>query len=266
MLYFSLFLFLRESVSMSNLNFKETISVAATIYKRAFKITFVLAFMLSFISEYSLVYLMKHGMSEYIENGGKTIPADFPSGDILALMVLVILVATIFVYSMIIILQGIMVKHELKISDAMKIALQIFSKRVFAFIGVFLLSMVVMSLLTMFLQYIGIFLAILLFITVLPAVLLDQKGVFESISNNFYLIKSNFFYMFRICITILALMIIKPLLTVGVVYLLKNLNIEMSSLEMSVQNIIVTVVDAFILPFIFSISVATFFSTRGKTN
>ncbi|AIT08533.1 membrane protein [Candidatus Francisella endociliophora] len=249
---------------MSDLNFKETISVATTIYKRAFKITFVLAFMLSFISEFCLVYLMKNGMGEYIESGGKATPENLPSGDILALIVLVIMVATIFVYSMIIMLQGIMVKHELKASDAMKIALQMFSKRVFPFIGAFLLSMIVMSLLTMFLQYIGIFLAVLLFVTVLPAVLLDQRKVFEAVSYNFYIIKNNFFYMFRVCIAILALMIVKPMLTVGLIYLLKNLNIEMNSLEMSVQNIIVTIVDAFILPFIFAISVATFFSTRKK--
>lgn len=249
---------------MNNLNFKETISIAATIYKRAFKITFVLAFMLSFVSEFCVVYLMKHGMAEYIKNGGESVPADFPTGDILALMVLVILVSTIFVYSMIIILQGIMVKHELKVSDAIKIALQVFSKRIFPFMGAFLLSMVLMSILTMFLQYIGIFIALLLFVTVLPAVLLDQKSVFEAISNNFNFIKTNFFYMFRISVVILALMIIKPILTVGLVYLLNSLNIEMNSLEMSVQNIIVTVIDAFVIPFIFSISVATYFSTYKK--
>ncbi|MDE5002753.1 hypothetical protein NAI78_10110, partial [Francisella tularensis subsp. holarctica] len=88
----------------------------------------------------------------------------------------IFMVATIFVYAMIIILQGIMNKHELKVSDALKIALQIFSKRVIAFLGAFLLSMIAMTLLTMFLQYIGIFLAILLFLTVMPAVLLAQKG------------------------------------------------------------------------------------------
>lgn len=249
---------------MNDLNFKETISLATTIYKRAFKITFALAFMLSFISEFCFAYLMQHGVAEYIESSGEKIPANFPGGDVLAAMILIIMVATVFVYSMIIVLQGIMVKHQLKAADAMKVALQMFSKRIFPFIGAFLLSMIVMSTFTMFLQYIGVFLAILLFITVLPAVLLDQKSVFEAVSSNFYLIKNNFFYMFRVCIAILALMIVKPILTVGLIYILKNLNIEMNSLEMSVQNIIVTIVDAFILPFIFAISVATFFSTRKK--
>ncbi|MED7789202.1 hypothetical protein [Francisella sp. 19X1-34] len=249
---------------MSNLNFKETVSLATTIYKRAFKITFALAFMLSFISEFCLVYLMQHGMAEYIESGGKNLPDNFPGGNILALMVLVIMVATIFVYAMIIILQGIMVKHEMKAADAIRVALQIFPKRIFPFIGIILLSMIVMSVLTMFLQYIGIFITILLFLTVMPAVLLDQKGVFESISYNFTIIKNNFFYMLRVAITILALMLIKPLLTFGLVYLLKNMNIEINSLEMSVQNIIVTIIDAFILPFIFAISVAAFFNTSSK--
>ncbi|MED7819028.1 MULTISPECIES: hypothetical protein [unclassified Francisella] len=246
---------------MSNLNFKETISLATTIYKRGFKITFLLAFMLSFISEFCFVYLMQHGMAEFVESGGESLPDNFPGGNILALMVLIIMIATIFVYAMIIILQGIMVKHEMKISEAMRVALQIFSKRVFPFIGVFILSMIAMTILTMFLQYIGIFITILLFLTVMPAVLLDQKSVFESISNNFWIVKNNFFYMFRVTITILALMIIKPLLTFGLIYILKNMNIEMNSLEMSMQNIVVTVINALILPFIFAISVVAFFST-----
>ncbi|WP_150466257.1 hypothetical protein [Francisella sp. SYW-9] len=247
-----------------SLNFKETISLATTIYKRAFKITFALAFMLSFISEFCLVYLMQHGMAEYIESGGKSLPDNFPGGNILALMILIIIVATIFVYAMIVILQGIMVKHEMKATDAIRVALQIFPKRVFPFIGVFLLSMIVMSILTMFLQYVGIFIAILLFLTVMPAVLLDQKGVFEAVSSNFVAIKNNFFYMLRIAVTVLALMIIKPLLTFGLIYLLKNMSIDMNSLEMSIQNIVVTIVDAFILPFIFAVSVAAFFSTSNK--
>ncbi|APD50796.1 hypothetical protein [Francisella hispaniensis] len=249
---------------MSNLNFKETISLAATMYKRAFKITFVLAFMLSFVSEFCFVYLMNHGMADYIQSGNEADISQLPSGNIIAIMFLVIVVATIFVYAMIVILQGIMVKHELNVSDALKIALQIFSKRVFVFLGAFLLSMIAMTLFTMFLQYLGIFLGILLFLTVMPAVLLAQKGVFESISNNFSIIRNNFFYMFRISIVVLALMIIKPLVTFGLIYLLKNFGLEMSSFEMSIQNIIVTVVDAFILPFIFAISVATFFATSSK--
>ncbi|WP_044247295.1 hypothetical protein [Francisella hispaniensis] len=249
---------------MSNLNFKETISLAATMYKRAFKITFVLAFMLSFVSEFCFVYLMNHGMADYIQSGNEADISQLPSGNIIAIMFLVIVVATIFVYAMIVILQGIMVKHELNVSDALKIALQILSKRVFVFLGTFLLSMIAMTLFTMFLQYLGIFLGILLFLTVMPAVLLAQKGVFESISNNFSIIRNNFFYMFRISITILAFMIIKPLLTFGLIYLLKDLGVEIGSLEMSVQNIVVTVVDAFILPFIFAISVATFFVTSSK--
>ncbi|MDE4963503.1 hypothetical protein NAI36_10020, partial [Francisella tularensis subsp. holarctica] len=63
---------------------------------------------------------------------------------------------------------------------------------------------------------------------------------------------------------ILAFMIIKPLLTFGLIYLLKDLCVEIGSLEMSIQNIVVTVVDDFILPFIFAISVAAFFSTSSK--
>ncbi|AEB28534.1 hypothetical protein FN3523_0677 [Francisella hispaniensis] len=234
------------------------------MYKRAFKITFVLAFMLSFVSEFCFVYLMNHGMADYIQSGNEADISQLPSGNIIAIMFLVIVVATIFVYAMIVILQGIMVKHELNVSDALKIALQILSKRVFVFLGTFLLSMIAMTLFTMFLQYLGIFLGILLFLTVMPAVLLAQKGVFESISNNFSIIRNNFFYMFRISITILAFMIIKPLLTFGLIYLLKDLGVEIGSLEMSVQNIVVTVVDAFILPFIFAISVATFFVTSSK--
>ncbi|MFV9972547.1 MAG: hypothetical protein AB8V06_06800 [Francisella endosymbiont of Hyalomma asiaticum] len=249
---------------MSNLNFKETISLAASIYKRAFKVTFALAFMLSFISEFCFVYLMNHGIDKFIQSNSEADVSELPSGNILVAMFLIIMIATVFVYAMIITLQGIMVKHELKVSDALKIALQIFYKRVFVFIGSFLLSMIVMTIFTMFLKYIGIFLAILLFLTVMPAVLLAQKGIFESFSANFYAVKNNFFYMFRISITILAFMIIKSSLTFGLIYVLRSLNIDINSLEMSIQNIVVTVVDAFILPFVFAISVAAFFAINSK--
>ena len=247
---------------MSNLTFKETISLATEIYKKSFKLTFVLAFMLSFISEYCFVYLMRHGMLDYIESNGKEIPANFPSGDILALMVLVIIVATIFVYAMIILLQGIFIKQDMKNADALKLSLQVFSKRVFAFIGVFLLSMVVMSMLSVFLQYLGMFVATLLFFTVLPAVLLEQKGAVDAIKENFIILKTNFFYMVRLTLAVLALMVIKPFLTFGLIYMLKSMNVEINPLETSIQNIIVTVIDSLIIPFMFSIIVATFLATR----
>ena len=247
---------------MSNLTFKETISLATQIYKKSFKLTFILAFMLSFISEYCFVYLMRHGMMDYVESNGKDIPANFPSGDVLALIVLVIIVATIFVYAMIILLQGILIKQDMKNSDALKLSLQIFSKRVFAFIRVFLLSMIVMSMFTVFLQYLGMFVATLLFFTVLPTVLLEQKGAVDAIKENFIILKENFFYMMRLTLAVIALMVVKPLLTIGLVYMLKNMNIEINPLETSIQNIIVTVIDSLIIPFMFSITVATFLATR----
>ena len=247
---------------MSNLTFKETLSLAREIYKKSFKLTFVLAFMLSFISEYCFVYLMRHGMMDYVESNGKEIPANFPSGDVLALMVLVIIVATIFVYAMVILLQGILIKQDMKNSDALKLSLQVFSKRVFAFIGVFLLSMVVMSMFTVLLQYLGMFVATLLFFTALPAVLLEQKGPIDAIKENFTILKENFFYMMRLTLIVLALMIIKPFLTFGLVYMLKSMSVEINPLETSVQNIIVTVIDSLVIPFMFSITVATFLATR----
>lgn len=149
--------------------------------------------MLSFISEFCFVYLMNHGIDKFIQNNGEAGVSELPSGNILVAIFLIIMIATVFVYAMIITLQGIMVKHELNVSDPLKIALQIFSKRVFVFIGAFLLSMIVMTVFTMFLQYIGIFLAILLLLTVMPAVLLAQKGIFESFSANFCAVKDIFF-------------------------------------------------------------------------
>ena len=247
---------------MNNLTFKETISLATEIYKKSFKLTFVLAFMLSFISEYCFVYLMRHGMLDYIESNGKEIPVNFPSGDILALMILVIIVATIFVYAMIILLQGLIIKQDIKNSDAFKLSLQVFSKRAFPFIGVFLLSMIVMSVLSVFLQYLGMCVATLLFFTVLPSVLLGQKGAVDAIRENFIILKSDFFYMMKLTLVVLALMVIKPFLTFGLVYMLKSMNVEINPLETSIQNIIVTVIDSLIIPFMFSITVATFLATR----
>ncbi|MBK2027118.1 hypothetical protein IB642_01945 [Allofrancisella guangzhouensis] len=250
----------------SDLNFKETISLAINIYKKSFKLTFALAFMLSFISEYCFVYMMQHGMAEYIESGGKTIPSNFPSANVLGLMVLIIMVATVFVYAMIILLQGLFVKNQLKASEAIKLSLQIFSKRIFSFLGVFLLSMVLMTLLSMFLQYIGIYLAVLLFLTVMPAVLLGKSSIIEAITSNFKIIRINFFYMFKLAFVVLILMIIKPLLTFGLIYLLKNLGMEISPLESSIQNIIVTIIDSLVVPFMFAITVATFLVARGKNS
>ncbi|QLE78614.1 hypothetical protein FLM55_02185 [Francisella sp. Scap27] len=251
---------------MSSLNYKETISLAVNIYKRSFKIAFALAFMLSFISEFCMVYMMNHGMLEFIENEGKEIPANFPPGEVLALMMIVIVVATIFVYAMILLLQGIFIKQKMKQSDALKLSLQIFSKRVFAFIGAFFLSMIIMSMFTMFLQYIGMFLAILLFVTVFPNVLLEQKNVFDAIKSNFSLLKSDTFYMIKVSVSILALMIIKSLITVGLVYSLKSLSVEINPLESSLQNIIVTIIESFIMPFILAITVAVFLATRKEKN
>ena len=249
---------------MTNLTFKETISLAVEIYKKSFKLTFVLAFMLSFISEYCFVYMMQHGMLSYIESNGKEIPANFPSGDILALILLVIIIATIFVYAMIILLQGILIKQSMKNSDALKLSLQVFSKRVFALIGVFFLSMIVISMLSIFLQYLGVFVATLLFFTVLPAVLLEQKGVFDAIKENFVILKTNFFYMVKLTLALLALMVIKPFLTFGLIYLLKSMDVEINPLETSIQNIIITVIDSLVIPFMFSITVATFLATRKE--
>lgn len=252
---------------MSNLNYKETISLAVSIYKRSFKVAFALAFMLSFISEFCMVYMMNHGMLEFIENDGKEIPANFPSRDVLALMMIVILVATVFVYAMILLLQGILIKQDMKYSDAMKLALQIFSKRVFAFIGAFFLSMIAVSLMVMFLQYLGMFVVILLFVTVFPCVLLEQKNVFDAVKSNFDILKSDTFYMVRISFSILALMIVKSMITIGLVYALRTMSIEVDPLESSIQNILVTIAESFIMPFILAITVATFLATRKeKTN
>ncbi len=249
---------------MSNLTFKGTISLATAIYKKSLKLTLVLAFVLSFISEYCFVYLMRHGMLDYIESNGKDIPVNFPSGNILAFMVLVIIVATIFVYAMIILLQGILIKQDMKNSDALRLLLQVFSKRIFVFIEAFLLSMIVMSILTVFFQYLGMFIATLLFFTVLPAVLLGQKGAVDAIRENFVFIKENFFYMVRLTLAVVALMGIKTLLTFGLAYIFKSINIEINPLETSVQNIIVTVIDSLIIPFIFSITVATFLANTKE--
>jgi hypothetical protein len=249
---------------MTNLTFKETISLALGIYKKSFKLTFVLAFMLSFISEYCFVFMIQHGMLDYIKSNGKNIPANFPSGEILALMALVVIVATIFVYAMIILLQGILIKQEMNNSDVLKLALQVFSKRMFVFIGAFFLSMTVMSLLSVFLQYIGMLVATLLFFTVLPSALLEQKNVFNAIKENFIILKTNFFYMTRLTLVVLVLMVIKPFLTFGVIYFLKSIDIAVSPLEISIENIIVTILDSLVIPFIFSIIVATFLATRRE--
>jgi len=122
--------------------------------------------------------------------------------------------------------------------------------------------MVVMSMFTVLLQYLGMFVATLLFFTALPAVLLEQKGPIDAIKENFTILKENFFYMMRLTLIVLALMIIKPFLTFGLVYMLKSMSVEINPLETSVQNIIVTVIDSLVIPFMFSITVATFLATR----
>ncbi|MDE5018591.1 hypothetical protein NAI67_10435, partial [Francisella tularensis subsp. holarctica] len=85
--------------------------------------------------EFSIVYLMNQAMDKFIQSNGEADFSQLQSGNILAAMVLIIMVATIFVYAMIIIIQGIKIKHDLKVSDALKKSLQIFSNRVFEFLG-----------------------------------------------------------------------------------------------------------------------------------
>lgn len=250
---------------MNNLTFKETISLAVGIYKKSFKITFVLAFMLSFISEYCFVYLMRHGMLDYIESNGKDIPANFPSGSILALIILVIFVATIFVYAMIILLQAILIQEDMRNSDALKLSLQVFSKKILSFIGVLLFWAIVISLLSIFLQYIGMFIAILLFFTVFPAILLEEKSVLKAIKDNFIIIKDDFFYMVSLAFVVMVLMTIKPLITFVVIYFLKSINIGITPLEVSIENTIITLINSFVMLLTFSITIATFLATRkGK--
>ncbi len=124
--------------------------------------------------------------------------------------------------------------------------------------------MIVMSMLSVFLQYLGMFVATLLFFTVLPAVLLGAKRTIDAIKENFIILKANFFYMMRLTLAVIALMIIKPFLTFGLVYMLKSMSVEINPLETSVQNIIVTIIDSFIIPFMFSITVATFLATKKE--
>ena len=252
---------------MSNLTFKETISLAREIYKRSFKLTFILAFMLSFISEYCFVYLIKYGILEYIGSNGKQIPANFPSSSILTLIMLVIFLSTIFVYAMIILLQSILIKQDMKNYDVLKLSFQVFSKRIFIFIGALfslIIAMSILSILSIFLQYMGKLLVILLFFTVLPTVLLEQKNVFEAIKENFVILKANFSYMMKLTLIVFALMLIKPFLNFVVACLLTSIDIAVTPLEMSIENIFVIVVDSLMIMYMFSIIVATFLATRKE--
>jgi len=250
---------------MEKLNFKNTLSLANQLYKKSFKIAFLLAFMLSFISEYMSVYLLNHGLVEFVQSNGETLPANFPSSDIILMMVITIILATLFVYGMIIILHGIYSKQsEIKLVDSFIISLQIFAKRVLPFIGVFVLSMIAMSILTMLFRYIGIYIAILLFITVLPAVLIGSEPVFKAITSNFKIIKRDFFFMLRVTFIILALMTLKPILMYVFMNGLELMQVNSNSIEMSVQNIVMTVIDALILPYIFAVSVATYLSANSS--
>lgn len=248
---------------MNNLNFRETLSVANSIYKKAFKVTFILAFILSFISEYSTAYLMNHGLYEYVQSGGKNVES-LPPGGVLIGIFIIIIFSTIFVYGMIALVQGLLTKeNELKAFDSVKISLQIFSKRAFPFIGAFLLSMILLTLLSAFLQYLGIYIATLVFLTVLPAVILGNESVFQSILNNFNAIRSNLFYMLSLAFIIFALILVKPILTYGFLYLLQNMEFS-NSLGVSVQNILITIIDSFVIPYMFAISVATYLTIKNK--
>ena len=249
---------------MNNLNFRETILLAKDIYKKSLKLSFGLAFILSFITQFCLLYLLRHGLTKFIQSGGQTEAINFPSGGILLAIVVVIIVTTIFVYSMIIILQGLFVKHELKSSDAFKIALQMFYKRVFAFIGTILLYGIVFSALSLFLQYIGAFITTILFLTVFPRVLLDKKDVLSAIASNFNIMRANFFYFVKLALVIIVATIVKSLVIFSIIYLLKSLNIGINPVGVNIQNILIIIVNSLFIPFISSISVATFFYYKNK--
>ncbi len=250
---------------MNKFDYQETLSLAISIYKTSYKITFALAFMLSFVSEYFYVYMMKHGFMQYVESNGKTIPENFPSSGNILSMALVIILGNLLVNALIILIQGIMIKNDIKASDSIKIALQMFSKRVMSFTGAFMLSVIIMSVLSMFIQYIGMYITVMLFLTVMPAVLIDKKSVFEAVIDNFHIIRTNFFYMFRVSLTIITLMILKPILSLLITYILTTLGVEVNPLENSIQNIILVAADSVIIPFLFALSVATFYYTKDHS-
>ena len=88
-----------------------------------------------------------------------------------------------------------------------------------------------------------------------------RTKLYEDFTN----IKDDFFYMVSLAFVVMVLMTIKPLITFVVIYFLKSINIGITPLEVSIENIIITLINSFVMLLTFSITIATFLATRkGK--
>ena len=72
--------------------------------------------------------------------------------------------------------------------------------------------------------------------------------------------------MFRATFVILALMTLKPILMYVFMNGLEFMQVGSNSMEMSIQNIVMTVADALVLPYIFAITVATYMMSKTTQN
>ena len=235
-------------------NFNITISNANNIYKGSFKVAFILSFMLSFITEFCMIYLQNHGLSEFVKSQGQTMPSNFPSLSIIIIGMIIIMLCTIISYSLIVLVNGIKLKQkDILLSDAFRIALQILPKRILVVLGVFIAFYFINSILTLLLKFTGIFISVMLFVTVLPYILLSSKNIFEGLSLNLNIIKNNFLYMFKISLLLFILMLSKLLIIYAVSYIGLN-----NATEINLENIVIVFSEALVIPYILAISVSVY--------
>ena len=235
-------------------NFNNTISNANNIYKSSFKVAFILTFMLSFITEFSTVYLQNHGLNEVVKSQGKIIPNDFPSLSVIFIVMIIIMLCTIVTYSLIVLINGIKLKQkDIILSDAFRIALQMLPKRILTVFSVFVLFYFINSVLTIFLKFTGIFITVMLFVTVLPYVLLSSKSAFEAFSLNINIIRNNLLYMFKISLLLFMLMLSKLL----IIYMFSYFNLK-NITAINLENISIIFIEALIVPYILAISTSVY--------
>lgn len=245
---------------MTKANVNQTLAEAKYMYKRAFKVAFVLTVLLAFLSEYFVVYMMNSGamvaLQVYNETG--VMPENIPGASTLLWLSVAVILGTMVIYGLIICILGASRRAEsvaiYKSTAMLAIGFDLLKGRFFSLLGVYIICALIWSALVMFLSVIGMWLAITFLLVAIPAVLLGGKNVFQGIAMSFKLAKDSIFYTFQIALMVVAMILIKPLLYV----ILPSLGIE-SSVGFGLEHVIIIFIDACVKPFMLALVVAAYY-------
>lgn len=245
---------------MTKANVNQTLAEAKYMYKRSFKVAFVLTVLLAFLSEYFVVYMMKSGAMQAIQAYNETgvMLDNIPGASLLLWLSIAVILGTMIIYALIICILAATRQSQsvaiYKPTAMLSIGADLLKKRFFPLLGVYIVCAIIWSALVMFLSVIGMWIAVTFLLVAIPAVLLGGKSVFSGIAYSFTLAKNNIFYTFQVALMVVAIILIKPLLYV----ILPSLGVE-SAVGFGLEHVIIIFIDACIKPFMLAIVVAAYF-------